>query len=841
MKAPGSVSVWEQEFKSDGLAFVFVFLLFGSWLSVTFGPRVAVAQAITRGPYLQMNTPSSIVIVWRTNNATNSRVQIGPSPGTWTRTISDATSVLQHEIRITGLQPATRYYYNVGTSTQVLGGGSAPYYFVTSPPHGSNQPFRFWIVGDSGTGGTTQKRVRDVMLQATSTKPPDLYLHMGDMAYGSGTNSEFQSNFFDIYQSILRHTVCWPTMGNHEGRSSRSGPQTGPYYDAYVLPKNGEAGGLASGTEAYYSFDYANVHFIVLDSHDSPRTTSGAMLTWLKNDLAATKQRWIVAYWHHPPYTKGSHDSDTESQLIQMRRYALPILEAGGVDLVLGGHSHIYERSYLIHGAYETPSVATGKIIDKGDGKIGGDGAYQKPPGGKGAVYVVAGHGGTGVSQKGTHPLMYFTERDNGSCIVDVSGNSLTLINLRDDGKQSDTFTLVKGDGLLLLSPNGGETYSYGDKTQIRWRSFGTVAQVHIDFSSDGGQSWRSVAKNVPNNGAHNWSVPYVASTKALVRITNAQDATQSDQSNAFFTIGQVVPKKFISFGGTWKYHDKGQDLGTSWFSTSFDDSAWPSGAAQLGYGDGDEATALTRPTPRHPSVYFRKTIQVDRAVTEALLRLIHDDGVAVWVNGRLVFSKYVNNGLSYSAWASSTSSDNEASEAKLTLAPSPFVVGKNTIAVMIKQRSATSSDISFDLELTLTLSPPPPPEPPPAEPPPPEPTQEPSVDADVADAGVADAGVEPGQSPDNNQANPDPTTNPEPQVSLDTASIDNNRADAVATEQSTVSPDSGSSFDAVVLNPDTGSRGRDGCSCQSSSNIPASSLLLLLLLLLVRKRAQLT
>jgi 3',5'-cyclic AMP phosphodiesterase CpdA len=64
------------------------------------------------------------------------------------------------------------------------------------------------------------------------------------------------------------------------------------------------------------------------------------MLSWLEADLANTLQPWIIAFWHHPPYSRGSHDSDFEIELLEMRENALPLLEAGGVDLVLCGHSH---------------------------------------------------------------------------------------------------------------------------------------------------------------------------------------------------------------------------------------------------------------------------------------------------------------------------------------------------------------------------------------------------------------------------------------------------------------------------------------------------------------------
>ena len=74
------------------------------------------------------------------------------------------------------------------------------------------------------------------------------------------------------------------------------------------------------------------------------------MLTWLKEDLAGTTQEWKIAFWHHPPYTKGSHDSDSENALADMRQNLVPILERGGADLVLTGHSYSYERSVLLNG-----------------------------------------------------------------------------------------------------------------------------------------------------------------------------------------------------------------------------------------------------------------------------------------------------------------------------------------------------------------------------------------------------------------------------------------------------------------------------------------------------------
>src|SRR5206468_1250949 len=136
---------------------------------------------------------------------------------------------------------------------------------------------------------------------------------------------------------------------------------------------------------------------------------------------SANTQQWLIAYWHHPPYSKGSHDSDSESELQQMRQYANPILESHGVDLVLSGHSHSYERSYLLNGHYGSSSTLTSAmILDKGDGRVDGTGAYEKPAPltpNKGAVYTVAGSSGQTSGGSLDHPAMYLSLNVLGSLV----------------------------------------------------------------------------------------------------------------------------------------------------------------------------------------------------------------------------------------------------------------------------------------------------------------------------------------------------------------------------------------------------------------------------------------
>jgi len=417
--------------------------------AILFIPVTAYALLVIRGPYLQMGTPNSITVRWRTDLATDSRVSYGAIIGNLTFAVDNPTVTTEHQVTLSGLTANTRYYYAVGSSSGMLAGNDAGSFFVTSPTVGVPKPTRIWVLGDSGTASSNARAVRDAYYNFTGSLHTDLWLMLGDNAYGSGSDIEHQRAVFDMYPTMLKKSVLWPTLGNHDGKSASSLTQSGPYYDIFSLPKNAEAGGIASGTEAYYAFDYANIHFIVLDSHDSSRAPGGAMMTWLTNDLQNSNQDWIIAYWHHPPYSKGSHNSDNNGNLTDMRQYALPILENYGVDLVLAGHSHSYERSFLIDGHYgKSPTLVPSMILNGGDGRQGGNGAYEKPTAGlaphEGAVYTVAGSSGHIGSGSLNHPVMFFSIAALGSLILNVDNNRLNATFLDSTGIVRDTFTIMK-------------------------------------------------------------------------------------------------------------------------------------------------------------------------------------------------------------------------------------------------------------------------------------------------------------------------------------------------------------------------------------------------------------
>jgi acid phosphatase type 7 len=408
------------------------------------------SASVTRGPYLQIGTPNSTVVRWRTNIATDSRVSYGTTQGSLPTNADNATQTTEHEVVLSNLSPATKYFYSVGSTTQTLAGNDSSYFFVTSPAAGTASPTRIWILGDSGTANANAQAVRNAYLNFTGSTHTNLWLMLGDNAYETGTDSEYQAAVFDMYPTTLRQSVLWPTIGNHDTAQSTNPPASLPYFSMFTLPANAQAGGMASGTEKYYSFDYANIHFICLDSMTSDRSVNGPMATWLRADLASSTRQWTIAFWHHPPYSKGSHDSDTESFLVEMRQNFLPILEEAGVDLVLAGHSHSYERSYLIDGHYGVSSTFTNAMKkDGGSGRPDGTGAYSKPTLGpgihEGAVYAVAGSSGQASGGLLNHPAMFISLNNLGSMVLDINGNTLDAKFLRENGEVWDYFRIVKG------------------------------------------------------------------------------------------------------------------------------------------------------------------------------------------------------------------------------------------------------------------------------------------------------------------------------------------------------------------------------------------------------------
>ena len=312
---------------------------------------------------------------------------------------------------------------------------------------------------------------------------------------------------------------------------------------------------------------------ISLDSHDSPRSPTGAMATWLINDLnyAQAYAEWIIAYWHHPPYTKGNHSSDDTSdpRSGDMRQNILPILESQGVDLVLGGHSHTYERSYLIKGHYGTSSTFNSGTmgVNLTNGRADGAGAYQKPGDlapNSGTVYAVCGVSGKKEgSAPLNHPVMFMSTVSHfGSMVIDVNGTSLSAKFLNDVGTIVDHFDIVKAASkvrldlkMMLEGP-----YDPGNglmRDDLRAASLIPLTQPYSTFFTHVGEGGTetiipSVIKVTGSNAIFDWFLVYLRDKSNPALVINTRSALLQRDGDVVDLDGTSVLRVTVPIGS---YH----------------------------------------------------------------------------------------------------------------------------------------------------------------------------------------------------------------------------------------------------------------------------------------------
>ena len=409
-----------------------------------------------RAPYLQMPAPDAMTLRWQTRTAERDVVRYGMRPDYLPQQVDEHAAAEEHEVRLTGLRPGTRYYYQIGTD-DTRRYGDPSYWFVTPPPSGAPIAVRFAVLGDPGYPNPDQTRVRDAMLAWLAQhprpgRPPlDLLLTTGDNAYRSGSNEQFQAGFFSPYRMILRNVPVWPIYGNHDARRRA-------FFNIFSLPAHAESGGIPSGTEHYYAFDYGPVHFVVLDTVASDLGRDAPMLRWLKQDLAANRQPWLIAVFHHPPYTHGSHNSDNRrdsgGRMFALRENVLPLLEQAGADLVLSGHSHMYERSTLLACHYGTSDSLTASMRRGPELERDRQFIYQKPARGahNGTLYAVIGSSSKVDQGPLDHPAMAVSEAEMGALVFSVQGQKLHGVFIKADGSVGDEFALLKVPGETVFS-----------------------------------------------------------------------------------------------------------------------------------------------------------------------------------------------------------------------------------------------------------------------------------------------------------------------------------------------------------------------------------------------------
>lgn len=619
------------------------------------------------------------------------------------------------------------------------------------PPqtHATQQPIpvparekltRFAVIGDYGTDSIEEADVAALVHAFT----PEFVLTVGDDNYPAGDATTIDTNIGKHYHDFIgaysgafgagaAQNRFFPTLGNHDWVA----PNAAPYLAYFTLP----------GNERYYDFVRGPVHFFAIDSDvNEPDgvTATSVQAQWLQQRLAASTEPFKVVYFHHPPWSSGAHGPTPDLQWP---------FRAWGADIVLTGHDHLYERvvldgfPYIVDGLGGAPKYAFGPPV------AGSVVRYNQD---HGALFVEATNDLMTlrfVSRAGFVQDM-FQLRPNGVAIAPTTfvaagstwkykddgsnqGTAWIAPNFADSSWAQGPAQLGYGDGDEATVVNGGPSGAHFTTTYFR-RSFqvadpSLVTSLALEIVRDDGAvvylngvevfrddmpagtiTFTTLASAAISGTAestfYSASIPpsaLVAGTNVLAVEIHQAAPTSTDISFDLKLSGTQLGPKLVAKGAAWKYVDSGVFPGATWTKPTFDDSTWSQGPAQLGYGDGDEATVLSfgnDPNHKPITTWFRKSFNVATApnFNALLLRCLRDDGIAVYLNGVEVFRQNVPNGpLAPDATSEyAVAGTEESTFVETHVDPRLLVLGTNVIAVEIHQESATTPDASFDLEL---------------------------------------------------------------------------------------------------------------------------------------------
>ncbi len=262
---------------------------------------------------------------------------------------------------------------------------------------------------------------------------------------------------------------------------------------------------------------------------------------------------------------------------------------------------------------------------------------------------------------------------------------------------------------ILIASPTDNSGLPPGNLALVVSTSDPDGAVQKVRYFADGALLGESA--NPPFS--FTWANPTRGShALSAIAIDDNLGAATSRPVTVHIVNGYRTNETLIASGATWRYWDRGGLPAMNWNVLSFDDRAWNSGPAQLGYGDGDEATVVgygPDANNKFITTYFRKSFVVTspETVSALTLRIIRDDGPAVYLNGQEIFRDNLPNGpLDYDTLAlNAFGAPEENTPIAATIPGSTLVNGSNILSCELHQGAPESSDISFELELTAVRS----------------------------------------------------------------------------------------------------------------------------------------
>lgn len=356
----------------------------------------------------------------------------------------------QHTVSLTNLTPETTYFYQVGSDEY---GWSDTYNFSTA---GTGS---FTVLGITDIQGSVEKNYQDssdsMKIALETVNNPAFILSCGDNV-DKGTSVAQWGWLLNDLSDVFGNYTFVSAVGNHEESDYALS-------SAIALPEGESINVSDSGY--YYSFNYSNTHFVVLNTNDldSDKKLSEAQTEWLTSDLAANEAKWTIVLLHKGPYTAGSHAFDTD--VIALRTQLTPIFIDGGVDLVLQGHDHTYSVSK----------------------KIGRDGLESAD----GIIYINLGTMGDKFYNYIYHEDVYLKDRTSVSSALSAyltEDNMLELtktpvfmnLSISDSSINVVTYTIVDGEAYEVDNILIGSVQNEKDWTILIFSALGAIGLIII-------------------------------------------------------------------------------------------------------------------------------------------------------------------------------------------------------------------------------------------------------------------------------------------------------------------------------------------------------------------------
>ncbi|OPX86462.1 MAG: Alkaline phosphatase precursor [Pelotomaculum sp. PtaB.Bin104] len=315
---------------------------------------------------------------------------------------------------ITGLTPATRYVYRVGRE----GYWSEALSFTTAA---ATQDFSFLYMGDVQSGYAEWGSTLNSVYQSY---PQIKFALLGGDLTDNSSDEEEWGRFLDAAAGVFSRIPLMPAMGNHDGSM---------FLKFFALPDNGPEG----FKQTFYSFDYGDAHFVILNSSNN---TDERVKQWLREDLKNTTKKWKFAVFHIPAYP-ATYDYKEIDKSIRVNW--VPLLEQNMVDMVFVGHQHQYMRTHPIY-----------------QGEVQTEPAY-------GIVYVMGNAGSKTYAGGGGFPYIAVEQTGSNYQVVDIEGDVLTLTSKQSTGELIENYTINKGGNteqrpVYILSPQPDSAYTAG-------------------------------------------------------------------------------------------------------------------------------------------------------------------------------------------------------------------------------------------------------------------------------------------------------------------------------------------------------------------------------------------